>query len=254
MVIESKIEPTFTSTIIAVIPAYNEGAEVGTVVRAVRGHGLPVVVVDDGSTDATAAEARAAGAVVMTTEHNRGKGAALQVGFRWALEEGAEALLTLDADGQHDPAEIPHFLDAFSGGDDDLIIGARNFDDMPWTRYTMNVLGRWTFSRVMGQPMPDNQSGYRLLSRRLALECLQSGEAGYEFEVDMIVRCIEQGFTLGWVPIRTIYNDHPSHINHVKHVYQYLRLLWQVRRRLKDAPPPAKGELVTARRRVELRE
>lgn len=252
MAIESKIESTFERIIIAVIPAYNEGAVVGAVVDGVRAHGLPVLVVDDGSTDSTAVEAKAAGATVLHREQNLGKGAALQVGFRWALEEGAEAILTLDADGQHDPAEIPHFLEAFKDGDDDLIIGARNFDDMPWTRYTMNVLGRWTFSRVMGQPMPDNQSGYRLLSRRLAMACLQSDERGYEFEVDMIVRCIEQGYTLGWVPIRTIYNDHPSHINHVKHVYRYLRLLWQVRQRLKDAPRKAKGELVRARQPVEL--
>jgi len=252
MAIESKIELTFRSAIIAVIPAYNESAAVGGVVQGVRAHRLPVLVVDDGSTDDTAEEAKTAGATVLHTRQNLGKGAALQAGFRWALEGGAEAILTLDADGQHDPAEIPHFLSAFRSGDDDLIIGARNFDDMPWTRYTMNILGRWTFSRVMGQPMPDNQSGYRLLSRRLAAACLQSGESGYEFEVDMIVRCIEHGYTLGWVPIRTIYNDHPSHINHVKHVYRYLRLLWQVRRRVQNAPRKAQGELVAARQPVEL--
>ena len=251
MVTESKIERPLNS-IISVIPAYNEAAEVGTVVRGVRTHQLPVIVVDDGSTDRTAAAARAAGAVVLHNSRNSGKGAALQVGFRWALEEGCEAILTIDADSQHDPAEIPSFLEAYANGEDDLIIGARNFDDMPWTRYTMNVLGRWTFSWVMGRPMLDNQSGYRLLSRRLALACLQSDESGYEFEVDMIVRCIEQGYSLRWVPISTIYNDHPSHINHVKHVYQYLRLLWQVRQRVKAAP--RKGELVRARQTAELRE
>ena len=253
MVTESKIERTLDS-IIVVIPAYNEAAEVGTVVHGVRAYQLPVLVVDDGSTDQTAAQAKAAGAVVLSHHQNSGKGAALQAGFRWALEEGFEAILTLDADSQHDPAEIPHFLDAYTRGDHDLIIGARNFDNMPWTRYTMNVLGRWTFSWVMGEPMLDNQSGYRLLSRRLALACLHSDESGYEFEVDMIVRCIEQGYSLDWVPISTIYNDHPSHINHVKHVYQYLRLLWQVRQRVKAAPRETQGELVRARQPAELGE
>lgn len=238
----------------AVIPAYNEAAEVGNVVRAVRAHHLSVVVVDDGSTDGTAAVAEAAGAAVLRNGRNLGKGAALQAGFRWVLEEGAAAILTLDADGQHDPAEIPKFLEAYARDDHDLIIGARDFDDMPWTRYTMNVLGRWTMSRVMGQPIPDNQSGYRLLSPRLAASCLQSEEGGYEFEVDMIVRCIEHGYMLGWVPIRTIYNHHPSHINHVKHVIQYLRLLWQVRRRLKDVPRAPEGKLATARRPLEMRD
>ena len=252
MVTKSRTEQLFNTVIIAVIPAYNEAAEIGKVVSAVRAHRLPVVVVDDGSTDGTAAAAEAAGAAVLGIGRNLGKGAALQTGFRWALEEGAEAILTLDADGQHDPAEIPQFLGAYAQGDHDLIIGARNFDDMPWTRYTMNVLGRWTFSWIMGQPMPDNQSGYRLLSRRLAASCLQSQEGGYEFEVDMIVRCIEQGYTLGWVPIRTIYNRHPSHINHVRHVVQYVRLLWQVRRRLKDAPRAPAGKLAAARRPLEM--
>jgi hypothetical protein len=115
----------------------------------------------------------------------------------------------------------------------DLIIGARNFDDMPWTRYTMNTLGRWTFSRLMGQPMLDNQSGYRLLSRRQAQAALAGQEDGYEFEVEMIVICLRHGYRLGWLPIKTIYNQEPSHINHVQHVFQYLRLLWRVRRQMK---------------------
>lgn len=222
--------------LVALVPAFNEGAAVGEVVAQVRDKGLPVLVIDDGSTDDTAGRAREAGATVLSLTSNQGKGAALQAGFRWALGEGYDALLTLDADGQHDPMEIPALRKAYAEKDVDLVIGARNFDDMPWTRYTTNMLGRWTFSWVTGQPMPDNQSGYRLLSARLAAACLQSVEKGYEFEVDMIVISIERGYNLAWVPIRTIYNEHPSHINHVKHVYQYGRLLLQVRRRLKDVP------------------
>lgn len=218
---------------LALIPAYNEAAHIGTVISAVRRHGLPVLVVDDGSLDQTGQIAAAAGATVLRQPSNAGKGLALRAGFRWALDHGFQEILTLDGDGQHDPAEIPCLLKAFEEEGHDLIIGARNFDDMPWTRYTMNVLGRWTLSRVMGQPMLDNQSGYRLLSRRLAEATLASGEDGYEFEVDMIVICVERGYSLGWVPIRTIYSGQQSHINHVYHVAQYLRLLWQVRQRIK---------------------
>jgi len=220
--------------IVAIIPAYNEQNQVGQVVRQVRAHNLPVLVVDDGSTDETVARAVAAGAEILHQGDNHGKGTALAAGFRWALAQGYDGLLTLDADGQHDPAEIPLFLKAYMENDHDLLIGARNFDDMPWTRYTMNMLGRWTFTWVMGEPMLDNQSGYRLLSRRLAAASLESEEDGYEFEVDMIVICLQRGYTLGWVPIQTIYNGERSHINHVQHVYNYLRLLWRVRQQLQE--------------------
>lgn len=230
--------PEFNSScIVAVIPAYQEGPYVATVVSQVRSYGLPVVVVDDGSTDDTGVRARAAGATVLRQEQNRGKGAALKTGFRRVLnlEQEVGAVLTLDADGQHDPADVPRFLEAYSRDGHDLIIGARNFDEMPWTRYTMNMLGRWTLSQVLGQPMPDNQSGYRLISRRLVQAALGSKEDGYEFEVDMIVICMQRAYTLGWVPIRTIYNGRPSHINHVAHVYKYLRLLWRIRQQMRSA-------------------
>lgn len=219
--------------IVAVIPAYQEAPYIATVVAEVRSHGLPVLVVDDGSNDDTGARARAAGAKVLRQEQNQGKGAALKAGFRWVLQQDVEAVLTLDADGQHDPADVPRFLELHTREGHDLIIGARNFEEMPWTRYTMNMLGRWTLSQVLGRSMPDNQSGYRLISRRLMQAALASREDGYEFEVDMIAICIQRDYQLGWMPIRTIYNGQPSHINHVSHVYNYLRLLWRIRRQMR---------------------
>jgi len=226
--------PQQPQRILALIPAYNEQNQIDKVVCGVLAQGLPVLVVDDGSTDSTAARAESAGAMVLRQGKNQGKGRALRRGFAWALDQGYEAIITLDGDNQHDPAEIPRFLELAAREPFDLIIGARNFDDMPWTRYTMNLLGRWTFSRLMGRPMPDNQSGYRWLSRRLAEATLAGEEEGYEFEVEMIVICLRHGYELGWVPIRTIYNGEPSHINHVRHVFQYVRLLWRVRRQMKQ--------------------
>lgn len=220
---------------LVLIPVYNEQNQIARVVCGVLAQRLPVLVVDDGSTDDSAARAETAGATVLRQGQNQGKGAALRRGFSWALEQGYETIVTLDGDCQHDPAEIPSFLELASREPYDLIIGARNFDDMPWTRYTMNVLGRWTFSWLMGQPIPDNQSGYRLLSRRLAEATLMGREDGYEFEVEMIVICLRHGYRLGWMPIKTIYNEEPSHINHVKHVFQYLRLLWRVYRQMGQA-------------------
>ena len=99
-------------SILALIPAHQEGPRIAAVVGAARAH-LSVVVVDDGSTDDTAVVAEAAGATVLRERPNAGKGAALRAGFRHALEHGAAAVVTLDADGQHDPAEIPLFLDRY---------------------------------------------------------------------------------------------------------------------------------------------
>ena len=215
--------------ILALIPAYNEAGQIRDVVTGARPH-LPVLVVNDGSTDDTATRAEEAGASLLNQIPNQGKGAALRAGFRWALDTGYEAVITLDADGQHDPAEIPKFLGAYTDDQADLIIGAREFEDMPPSRRLANTVGRWSFSWAIGQPIPDNQSGYRLISQRLMEAILVSGESGFEFEVEMIVICVQRGFTLDWVPIRTIYADEGSHIRPWHHTVNFFRMVWQTRR------------------------
>ena len=217
------------SDVLALIPAYNEAAQVAQVVMGARAH-LPVVVVDDGSTDDTAARAEAAGASVLRQTPNQGKGVALRTGFRWVLEQGYQAVVTLDADGQHDPAEIPSFLEAYATSWADLIVGASDFRHMPPIRRLANTVGRWAFSWAIGQPIRDNQSGYRLIGRRLLEAILTSDEAGFEFEVEMIVTCIRRGFSLEWVPIRTIYVGAGSHIRPWRHTRNFFRVVWQTRR------------------------
>jgi glycosyltransferase involved in cell wall biosynthesis len=217
---------------LALIPAYNEAGHVAQVVAGARTY-LPVLVVDDGSTDVTAARAEGAGATVLRQIPNQGKGMALRAGFRWAIEGGYDAVLTLDADGQHDPAEIPSFLDAHAERGADLIIGARDFSQMPPIRRLSNKVGGWTFSWAIGQPIRDNQSGYRLISRRLLEAILTSDEAGFEFEVEMIVVCVQRGFKLDWVPIRTIYTGGGSHIRPWHHTLNFTRMVWQTRRSTK---------------------
>ena len=214
---------------LAVIPAYQAGHLVGEVVRGARRH-LPVLVVDDGSTDDTSDAARAAGADVLRQEPNQGKGAALKTAFRHALDRGCEAVLTLDADGQHDPAEIPAFLRAWREGRPDLVVGARDFGDMPPSRRIANMVGRWALSRAVGRDIPDNQSGYRLLSRRLVARTLESTEGGFEFEVDMVLICLREQWPIEWVPIRTIYEDQGSHISPVQHVVSFFRMVRRARR------------------------
>lgn len=216
-------------TILALIPAYNESLRVAAVVEGARLH-LPVLVVDDGSRDDTADQARTAGATVLIQTPNQGKGTALQAGFRWALAEGYEAVVTLDADGQHNPAEIPKFLQAYNTLHADLVIGQRNFSQMPPVRRLANWLGGLGYSWAVGQAIPDNQSGYRLLSRRLLTTLLeQNFERGFEYEVEMITMCVRRGFSLAWVPIETIYAGETSHINPLVHTRNFLRLLWRTR-------------------------
>jgi UDP-N-acetylglucosamine---dolichyl-phosphate N-acetylglucosaminyltransferase len=226
------------SSILALIPAYQEGPRIAAVVERTCAF-LPVVVVDDGSTDDTASRACAAGALVLRQIPNAGKGAALRAGFRHALSTGATAVVTLDADGQHDPAEIPRFLAAFEAGGSEtgvpeLIIGRRNFRTMPPVRRLSNTIGGVVFSAAIGQRIADNQSGYRLIGRRLMTALIDSTESGFEFEVEMIARCIALDLPIAEVPIRTIYAGEPSHIQAWRHFTEFLRVSRDARRIVRD--------------------
>jgi glycosyltransferase involved in cell wall biosynthesis len=215
--------------ILALIPAYNEASAISAVVTRARSY-LPVLVVDDGSRDETVSRAETAGAHVLRQVPNQGKGKALRAGFRQALSEGYDAVLTLDADGQHDPDEIPLFIEAYRQGQPHLVIGKRTFKEMPLVRRLANTLGTTLFSWAMRQPVLDNQSGYRLISRQVMESCLSSQEEGFEFEVEMIVVCARQGLRMAWVPIRTIYGDEKSHIQPLQHGYNFIRLVLKTRR------------------------
>lgn len=220
--------------ILALIPGYQEGPRIGAVVAAAHRY-LPVLVVDDGSRDDTAAQAETAGARVIRQQPNQGKGAALRAGFRIALDEGWDAVVTLDADGQHDPDEIGRFVAAFaapgaSGPRPELVIGRRDFRRMPAIRRLSNAIGTAVFSWAVGRHVPDNQSGYRLLGRRLMSAMLASVESGFEFEVEMIAVCLRRGWTLGWVPISTIYAGAPSHVRPAAHLRHFIRATLAARR------------------------
>ena len=217
-----------------VIPAYNEAAHIADVVHAALPHG-PVLVIDDGSTDDTVRRALRAGAVVERQWPNQGKGAALQAGFRRAIEWGYDLVVTLDADGQHDPREIATFLEAYRRAPADLIIGQRAFHQMPMVRRAANTLGQVLFSWAIGRPIPDNQSGYRMLRRRLIEALLDHEERGFEFEVAMIAICIREGYRLGWVPIRTIYNGGASHIHPLTHTLNFVRVALTARQMVRQA-------------------
>jgi glycosyltransferase involved in cell wall biosynthesis len=230
-------ETMHDKAILALIPAWNEASRLQPVVETTRRH-LPVLVVDDGSQDDTAAVAEEAGATVVSHVRNEGKGVALMTGFDWALGRGYDGVLTLDADGQHDPNDIPRFLSAHQTGRWDLIIGKRSFDQMPFPRGYTNPFGSWLLSLALGERIPDNQSGFRLHDRRL-LETLNLTTTGFELEVEVIVQAICQGMRIRWIEIRTIY-FHP-----VKDSARFLRMVWHAWRcRQAAAPSQRPGDSV----------
>ena len=219
---------------LAIVPAHNEAGRIGAVVLAVAAQGLPVLVVDDGSVDATSAEAAAAGARVLRLEPNRGKGGALKAGFREALASTAAAFLTLDGDGQHDPTEIPRLLDAWEESGADLVVGMRDYRDMPPIRWFTNNVSRLLFSQALGQRIPDNQSGFRVHSRRIAEAALSSEEQGFAFEVEEIAICVGRGYGLAWVPIKTIYGTEKSDIKPWAHFSSFVRVTRRARDRMRE--------------------
>ncbi len=218
--------PSTSPRVLVIVPAWNEQESVGATVREIRetNPDVDILVIDDGSGDDTVERAVAAGAEVCQLPFNLGVGGAMRTGYRHALRHGYDVAVQIDADGQHDPAEIPAFLAAFEGTGAELIIGRRDFATMPLVRRLSNTLGGWVFSAAVGRRVADNQSGYRLIGRRLMTALLDSDESGFEFEVEMIARCIALGLPTADVPIRTIYAGEPSHIRPWRHFTEFLRV------------------------------
>ncbi len=216
-----------------IIPAYNEEDHISKVVQPATKF-LSVLVVDDGSHDRTSEIARENGAEVFVQVPNQGKGEALKRGFREAITKNCEFVITLDADGQHDVQEISKFISLYEAKNPDLIIGYRKFSEMPFSRKMANTIGGWFFSWAIGRKILDNQSGYRLMSRRLLEKVLDSEESGFEFEVEVITTCVQSDYSIDWVPIRTIYDDEKSHISPIKHVKNFFRVVIQTRKKMRN--------------------
>lgn len=212
--------------IIALIPTYNEVRYIADVVQRTLAY-VPVVVIDDGSIDGSGAAAALAGAKVLAHTINQGKGKALNTGFGYAVQRGVAAAITLDADGQHDPDEIPAFIDAFCTGQGDIIIGQRSFAEMPAKSQFGNRVGTFLLGLAMGQSIPDNQSGYRLLSREVMAR-VRPSTTRFEAEVEILLRAQLAGFRLAWVPIKTIYNDKKSHFRPLYDSALFLRMVWRI--------------------------
>lgn len=216
--------------VMVVVPALDAASTIAPVISGVRGAlpGVPVLVVDDGSMDATGDAARVAGARVLRFERNRGKGAALRAAFALALEERVDAVLTVDADGQHDPAAAPALVAALRHAD--VVVGVRRREGtpMPFHRRVSNGLSSWAISRCAGVPLPDTQSGYRAIRAQVLRRITPEGDR-YEFETDFLIRAARAGFRIAGVPIPTIYGA-PSHFRPFHDAARVVATIWRHRR------------------------
>jgi glycosyltransferase involved in cell wall biosynthesis len=195
-----------------VIPAYQAAQTIRAVLTRTRA-AVPdarVIVVDDGSTDDTPLVAQSQ---VIVHEQNLGKGASLRDGIRAALEQGAELIVTLDADGQHPPEEIPRLLAPIATGEADFVLGSRaRSGAMPVHRRFTNWLSARLATRIGGQPVSDAQTGFRAFSREVAERISPPGDR-YEYEAAFLLDALRAGFRVASVTIPTIYGA-PSHFRH----------------------------------------
>ena len=210
------------------IPAYREERRIGAVVREVLDYCPDVVVIDDGSPDDTAKAAAEAGAAVLEHVHNQGKGAALQTGFDHARAQGCDLAITMDADGQHAPSDIPAFLQAYERTHSPVLVGNRmnNVATMPPLRRFVNRFMSDLLSRVMGQHVPDSQCGFRLYHRSAFPQgACDAHSRRYAAESEILLHLSLQGCKIGAVTIQTIYGEEKSKVNPLTDTFRFFRML-----------------------------
>lgn len=212
-----------------VIPAYNEQESVGEVVERAKIHADLVIVVDDGSTDDTARAASSAGAIVLRHDKNKGKWAALRRGVGEALRLGADIVVTMDADGQHLPEEIPSLLSALHQAD--VAVGSRSRGGMPFIRRLSNAITTGILRSVFGVRVGDSQCGFRAYRRRAAEVLITVESDGFEGETESLVRLAKAGMKFADVPVSTIYAGEQSKIKATRDIYRFLKTVVKLRLR-----------------------
>lgn len=214
---------------IVLIPAYNAESSIPGLLCHLTEYISPpsIYVVDDGSTDRTADVARAMGAHVLRQSKNSGKGAALKKGFETFLSlNGSEAVITMDADLQHSPSDVPAFLDARKRRGANIVVGyrRRRNSPMPLSRRMSNSITSWLTTARTGIPILDSQCGFRLIGREV-LEAISIESNGYEAETEILIKAARHGFRIEFLPIQTIYSNEKSHITHFRTTKQFLQTL-----------------------------
>jgi glycosyltransferase involved in cell wall biosynthesis len=209
------------------IPSYNEARTIGRIVEKIKKMGIDVIVVDDGSTDATEKIASENGAIVIRHMKNVGKGASLKEGFEFILKTtDFEGIIIMDGDGQHEPDDIRKFISRAGDYDDDIIVGNRMMraEGMPFVRRATNRFMSRLLSRLCRQDIPDTQCGFKFIRRKI-LEEIKLDSNNYDFDSELLIRAARRHFKIASVPIRTIYGDELSRINPIKDTLKFVGLL-----------------------------
>ncbi|ASZ11471.1 DUF2062 domain-containing protein [Chitinophaga pendula] len=208
------------------IPTYNNGTTLGAVLQSVLAYTSHVIVVNDGATDNTAdILEQYPGIQLVTYMPNRGKGIALRRGFAYALQQGYDYVITIDADGQHFASDLPVFLDKLQENNQALVIGARNIREknMPGKNTFANRFSNFWFYVETGIKAPDTQSGYRLypllLMKKMRFFCTR-----YEFEVEVLVRCAWRGIKIDWTPVQVYYPPAEERVSHFRPFRDFSRI------------------------------
>lgn len=214
------------AAIAAAIPAFQEEQHIADIARRTLQQVGHVVVIDDGSTDATAVNARAVGAEVIVHPVNRGKGEAIKTGLRHWVERGVEYVVLLDGDGQHLPEEISRFAEVAERTGAKLVIGSRMHDvaRMPALRRAVNRYMSRKISQLCGRVIPDTQCGFRMLHRDLIPDVLGGGER-FDYETEMLILASRRGYAIESVPITTVYADEVSSINPVRDTVRFFKMI-----------------------------
>jgi len=217
--------------IIAVIPCLNEERFIAAIVSGALPHVDRVLVVDDGSTDATSSVAREAGAEVISHAIRMGAGAATRSGFEAALQRGADIVVTLDGDGQHNPAEIPLLLQPLLQDNADFVIGSRFINhetNIPAYRKLGVDFITWMYNLGSKVTVTDAQSGFRAHSRKL-LKSIAITHDDFSFSVEVLVKARKKGFRISEVPVTCVYHDRGSTSNPVLHGFSVMIVIAHIR-------------------------
>jgi UDP-N-acetylglucosamine---dolichyl-phosphate N-acetylglucosaminyltransferase len=212
--------------IIILIPAFNEAKVIGDVIQKIKKHGYPnIVVIDDKSTDETAAVAKSAGAKVITHKVNLGAGGATRTGLEYAKTHKFDYAVTLDADGQHDPAEIKKLLEVAPHYD--VVIGSRMIKPkgMPFPRLILNFGGSVFTWILYGVYVKDSQSGFKVFNKN-ALHKIKIIMTRFEFCSELLYRIRKAKLSFVEVPIRTIYTEYS--LSKGQHALNALKMIWRM--------------------------
>lgn len=210
------------------VPAYNAAPFIAATLAPLLERVGPsrLAVIDDGSTDGLSAAVASLGVACLRHDRNRGKGAALMTGFSWARERGWAWAVTMDADGQHSPGNLPAFWEAPVRPDTGVVVGRRRIagTSMPLHRRFSNALTTRMVSSLAGQPVHDAQSGYRMYRLEAALAAGLPPEGRFEWEAQALVLCCRRGWSILPVDIATLYTDNGSHMRLAHDTLRFLRM------------------------------